>query len=141
MNRSTPLRRFGLFGVLLLAQAACQVPVPSLFPAPPQVLTGTWKIESPDANPDQQQFYVFDAADRLIEIRTVIGSVTLSQRDVHREVTIDGSRVRIITTLSDIFDGTLNDERTVISGSMATEITVGSITATITNGAATLTRQ
>jgi len=122
---------------------ACDVSVPAGLPgfSNASALEGTWKLVMTDNPGGAEVFYVFDAGGRLSEIRTVTGTVTVTARNVHKSVTLEGSRLRIVTSKDSVFEGELNAERTIATGKLATEITVGDVTATISNGAATLTKQ
>ncbi len=108
------------------------------------ILVGRWLLATtqPDFNP---KTFVFDANGRLTEIREQTdATTTVVTRDVHKLTRVNGKNVRVEATLDDlIFEGTLNDDNTLMSGNLVKETTLIFTSTTVIKdlGAATLTKQ
>lgn len=125
--------------ILLVGVGACGVTFVST-PPPEAVLAGAWKVAFvPDTGLDET--LIFDANGRLSERRIKVGTTTVSQTDVHRLTRVTGNAVHIETSDNNVFDGTLNDAKNVISGDYSTIIVAGGTTISNDNGLATLTKQ
>jgi hypothetical protein len=123
----------------LVALTSCNTSF-SITPPPEAVLAGAWKVVVTN-NPDLDETLVFDESGQLIERRIKAGSVTVTQTDVHRLTRVTGNDVRIETVDNNVFEGTLNADKTIITGTLSTVLSFGSTIITTDNGAATLTKQ
>lgn len=119
---------------------------PGLVPIEPSVLEGTWVVNAEDENLTQMRV-TFNSAGKLTRVTYQIGtSVTIEETFTRGTSTVAGDDVTIQSTFGPLnlntfrFEGTLNEDQTVISGDLTTEIHFLAITITINNGPATLTR-
>lgn len=114
-------------------------------PPPEAVLAGTWKLTTAQSTDLVQTLFTFDARGQLDQVSYKVGgNVTITNNAVLAKTSVDGENVTIISAFvgnSIIFNGTLNADQTVITGTTGTEIKLGGITISIDNGAMTLTRQ
>jgi len=107
------------------------------------VLQGTWVLDAPDSSEHDGKIFVFDEVGHLVEIRQISGNLTYVDKDPHRETTVNGQSVRIVTDADLIFEGTFNDTMTVINGHLQSESPVffSNDIVIIDLGIATLTKQ
>lgn len=96
---------------------------PAAPPPPPAeaILFGTWVLTATESLDLNNKIFVFDNNGRIFEIRTTVVDTTLVERDVHKNTLVTGTGVRIVTKSDLIFEGQLNDARTVITGRLRTE--------------------
>ena len=132
-------RGLGILAALTLALAGCET---NVIPPPEAVLLGSWLLGSTDSGQNGKVF-VFDATGRLDEIRTTTGNSTLIERDVHDTVTVIGMNVVVRTRGNLIFEGTLNEALTLITGTLRSEFNIPFTNNVISTdfGDATLTKQ
>lgn len=109
------------------------------------VLAGTWAVQAENAPDLNQLLLTFDANGNLTSITYQIGENAAVSATPVATTSVSGSLVSITAVFpinnSVNFSGTLNAENTVITGTLSTNITVGGLTVTLSNGPATLTKQ
>ena len=114
-------------------------------PPPEAVLSGTWTLTTPSSVPLTQLLLTFDRNGTLTTIAYKLGAdITITTSSVAGTTKVTGKDVSIATAFlggSLEFNGTLNDADTEITGTLTTQITVGTITVTINGGPGTLTKQ
>ncbi len=140
------MRRVSL-GWLCLLAVPCGLWLPGCnFLAPPEaVLAGTWLVEV-EEYPDLETLLItFDETGTVTEVEYKLGdNATITVTDPVGVATVDGQDVIVSVTFNAnglTFNGTLNDDDTEMTGSLTTQISVGSLVVTINNGPATLTLQ
>jgi hypothetical protein len=111
----------------------------------PSVLEGTWVV-TVESVPDLEELLLtFDATGNIETVQYKIGdNAIITVPDPIGTTSVDGNTVTISVTFNSntlAFNGTLNEEEDVITGSLTTLITVGAIEVKINNGPATLTKQ
>ena len=119
---------------------------PGLIPIEPSVLEGTWAVNVADEDLTLMRV-TFNSDGRLTRVIYQIGtSMTIEETFTSGVGTVQGDNVTIRGTFGPLnlstfsFEGTLNEDQTIISGNLTTEIHFLAITITINNGPATLTR-
>lgn len=139
MTLPRPAKAVAIALVVLASGANCGISL-NVTPPPEAVLLGAWTVTfTPDTGVNET--LVFNEVGRLIERRIKVGSTTVSQTDVHRLTRVTGNAVHIETTDNNVFDGTLNADKNVISGTFSTVLTIGGTMISTENGGATLTKQ
>jgi len=129
---------------ILFGSASCNVRLGPPPPPPEAALEGTWKFTL-STDPSLDEVLVFDDTGRLVERRRTVGATTISQTDIHRSTKVDGDSVTIEAVgdlgENNVFEGSFNADKTVITGTLSNVITLGSTTFTTKIGDATLTKQ
>lgn len=137
-----PVFKLAVYAVLP-GLAGCNVRGMSTPPAE-AVLEGTWRVVVP-ADPSLDEVLVFDSTGRIVERRRVVGATTIAEADVHRSTEVNGDSVRIEAKgdlgQSNVFEGTFNADKSIISGKLSNVVTFGSTTFSTEVGEATLTKQ
>ncbi len=128
-----------IIGVAVTMGGGCDITVT---PPPEAILQGVWELTNSQFGLSKRTLE-FDGQGHLIKSRTIIGSITITDSDQHRLTRVNGSNVRIETTGNLVFEGTLNDTSTVITGKLTTEFEIPfiGVQVTVDNGDATLTKQ
>jgi hypothetical protein len=128
----------GLLGIV----ASCGVSV--IKPPPPEaVLAGYWNVTFDP--PGLNEVLVFDEighiAQRIITTGSGVGAITDTDTNVHKSTSVNGNVVHIETNDGAVFDGTMNDDKNVITGRFSSVVVIGDHTISRDEGAATLTKQ
>ena len=139
-NRALAL---GWTTVALAMLSVCSGCIP---PTPPatSVLAGTWELTTETTSNLSQVFLTFDADGVLTKITYQINNITIDANAPVADTDVDGDQVEIVAGFAGnhlTLTGTLNADRTVIVGTTFIQITLGTVTVTIDNGPATLTKQ
>lgn len=112
------------------------------------VLEGTWLITGDAVSDEVSNFLVtFNGSGDITEISYTYNNsnITIDGNVIGSDADVDGSDVDISaswggsSTLQ--FDGTLNDDQTVITGNLSYVIVIGAVTIESPPAAATLTKQ
>jgi hypothetical protein len=117
---------------------------PSPTPPPEAILAGTWELTTEETTELEQTLLTFDANGNLDKVVYQIGNITFTDNNPRGSTTVNGQTVTIDATFAgsgQIFNGTLNADNTVITGTSGTVIRFGNLTIDIDNGAVTLTKQ
>jgi hypothetical protein len=137
----------GVKTIVLFVSVLAILPAACFNPAPPAtaVLAGTWAVTSPSAGQLNQLLLTFDSNGNLQTISyQVSNNATITVPSPVGTTSVDGDNVTITSTFNNngfVFEGVLNSEKTVINGTVTTQITSGDVVVTINRGAATLTKQ
>lgn len=111
---------------------------------PPSPLQGSWKLEAADALALAMTL-TFDEDGALTNAAYSIGDVaSIPDETPQATVEVSGDNVVIAALFSGnslVFSGTFNEDQSVISGRVTGAISAGDLVVTLTNQAATLTRQ
>jgi len=114
-------------------------------PPPEAVLEGTWEMTTTESTDLTQLLLTFDAQGELSRITYQLdGGTILIATSPTAATNVDGDDVSISVTFSSnalVFNGQLNNAKTVITGTTTTYITVGLFVVQINNGPAVLTKQ
>jgi len=113
-------------------------------PRPESVLEGTWELTTDDDQGLIETLLTFNHWGRLSEITFRNDMVSITNDVILRtKSTVVGNAVSLDTSVpgcSLIFRGTLNEDQTVIAGTVTMELQISLLNITIDKGAATLTR-
>lgn len=118
-----------------------------LFPptSPEAVLAGTWAVTVQNAPDLKQLLITFNSTGNVTSVSYKLGdNATITVPSPVGVAEVNGTSVTISATFNNnglTFNGTLNSTNTVITGSLTTQIVVGSVVVTVDNGPATLTKQ
>ncbi|TWT41759.1 hypothetical protein RAS1_28810 [Phycisphaerae bacterium RAS1] len=111
---------------------------------PPSPLDGAWKLEAADAL-NLATTLTFDSNGAVTNVAYTVGDVaSIPDDSPQAAVEIDGDNVVVSLIFGGnalVFSGTFNDDRSVISGRVTGVVSAGDVVVTLTNQAATLTKQ
>ena len=115
-------------------------------PPPEAVLAGTWLMTPvPQTVPPVENWRLtFDSDGNLTNITFTIVGVTTTWTNPSGATSVDGDSVYISSTDQGsglTFTGTLNSDKNVIDGSLTSNIVVGGVTISLSQGPATMTKQ
>jgi hypothetical protein len=115
----------------------------TVVPPAEAALQGSWVMDAPNSNEHDGKIFVFDDVGHLTEIRKITGNTTFVDKDAHKETTVNGQSVRIVTASDLIFEGTFDETMTVINGNLQSEFTIFFTNDVVITdlGPATLTKQ
>jgi hypothetical protein len=132
-----------VFAIVVLAPGIIGGCNTQVMPPAEAVLQGSWVMDAPNSSEHDGKIFVFDEKGHLTEIRKITGSTTFVDKDPHKETTVNGQSVRIVTDADLIFEGTLDDTMTVINGHLQSEFTIFFTNDVVITdlGPATLTKQ
>lgn len=138
------MKASGLLIGLMAVPAVVMIGCGPVTPAAEAVLAGRWELIQTEDTQLGQTFIVFDANGRLSELITVIGGITIRRTALVGTTTVVGSNVTVslgfdANNLS--FVGVLNPAQDAADGTLSTNISIGSTTIGIDEGAARLVRQ
>lgn len=145
MNDSRSLSAAGICASFAVSLGGCvAITLPGLVPPPEAILAGTWELMQGEDASLGETLWVFDGSGNLVELRTTIGAVTVTERALVATTNVNDDLVVIQvgfagSTMS--FSGTLNADRTQATGTLSTEITFLGTTITIDGGLATLVKR
>jgi hypothetical protein len=107
------------------------------------VLAGYWNVTFDP--PGLNEVLVFDEighiSQRIITTGSGVGAITDTDTNVHKSTSVNGNVVHIETNDGAVFDGTMNDDKNVITGRFSSVVVIGDHTISRDEGAATLTKQ
>jgi hypothetical protein len=109
-----------------------------------EVLAGDWSLATTESSNLPPTVLNFDEEGTLTKVTFTIDNGTVDYTPTSTSSTVEDSDVTISVTIgpgSLSFVGTLNDDNTLITGNLTTQLVIGSLTINLTGADATLTKQ